>query len=331
MDWDSSLERLRTLIEGSNTLQDKWEALRFLAQQNLYFLCKGVLGYDPPAHPIGMSRDFHGPLCMALDVVQPPYARRLDLWPRGHLKTHICTIGKSIQDYLRDRNVRILLASASIDGATKNLRAIKYQFAANPILRWLFPECIPDMKGDKWAETEVCLPRDRNRPESTFKCIGVGGHITGWHFDIQRKDDLIDEKTDRSPEEMEKIIDWHLLTINLFDAASLGVDHLIGTRWNMGDLYGYIIAHQKEYTVSTISQLHVDPEDQARMYLCWPERDTIEAVLRLREVDPYKFATQRQNNPRDEAIVEFSAHWLRYYAFANQNFDPMLESDEVAA
>jgi hypothetical protein len=266
-----------------------------------------------------MTPAFHGARCWQMRNCKLPYARQLDLWPRGHLKTHIITIGKSIQDYLNDNNVRILLAGASLDNAKKNLRKIKTIFESNTLLHWLFPECIPNTKSDKWAETEICLPRSANPPESTFKALGVGGQSTGWHFDILRKDDLIDEKTERSPENMEKIIDWHLLTKNLLEAPTKGVDHLIGTRWSSGDLYQYIIDHEKEYTVNCISALDASNKP------VWPERFTLEGLMQMRDKDPYMFATQQMNNPRDQAVVDFDAKWLRYYWFNDEQMNILAE------
>jgi hypothetical protein len=235
----------------------------------------------------------------------------MDLWPRGHLKTHIITMGKSIQEYLNNPDVRILLASSSIDGAKKNLRKIKQIFESNTLLHWLYPECIPDTKGDKWAETEATLPRKANHAETTFKCIGVGGRITGWHFDIMRKDDLIDEKTERTPEVMERIIDWHSVMKNLLESPTSGVDHIVGTRWAMFDLYQHIIDKEKEYKVNVFGAW--DPETNEPH---WHERFTKEALMQLREADPYTFACQQMNNPRDQAVVDFNAGWLRYYGFS---------------
>lgn len=256
-----------------------------------------------------MDPTFHGPRCWQVNTVQLPFGRQLDLWPRGHLKTHIITMGKSIQEYLVNPNVRTLLAGAALDNSKKNLRKIKSVFETNTLLHWLFPECIPDTRGDKWTETEICLPRTKNHPESTFKAVGVGGQTAGWHFDILRKDDLIDEKTERSPENMEKIIEWHLLTKNLLESPTSGIDHLIGTRWNNGDLYQFIIDHEKEYTVNTIAALDKDANP------VWPTRFTRAGLLDMREKDPYMFACQQMNNPRDEAVVDFNPRWLRYYGF----------------
>ncbi|UOF78524.1 terminase large subunit [Caudoviricetes sp.] len=280
MSLDESFARLKRIVSSSSSSTDRWEALRKLAQTNLYFLCKAVLGMGD------LSPRFHLPLCQELDKLHKPFGRRLDLWPRGHLKTHIMTIGKSIQDYLCDNNVRILLAGSSIDNSRKNLRKIKHLFESCTILHWLFPECIPDTQSSKWAENEIVLPRTKNLPETTFKAIGVGGHITGWHFDVLRKDDLIDEKTDKSPEVMEKIIDWHLLTKNLLESPTSGVDHLIGTRWSMGDLYQYIIDNEREYTVACVQAI----QDNIP---AWPERFHLEALLALREKEPYQFACSR--------------------------------------
>lgn len=242
-----------------------------------------------------MTPDFHGHRCAQIDSVRMPYARQMDLWPRGHLKTHIITMGKSIQEYLCDNNVRILLASASKDGAQKNLRKIKQIFESNTLLHWLFPECIPQTKTDRWAETEATLPRKANHAEPTFKVIGVGGHITGWHFDIIRKDDLIDEKTERSPEVMEKIIDWHLVMKNLLEGPAAGIDHIIGTRWAMFDLYQYVIKNEPEYTVNCFGTWPMEGPNAGQPY--WPERFKREDLLTLREKDPYKFACSRGDQP----------------------------------
>lgn len=267
-----------------------------------------------------MDPAFHGPRCAQLDSLKLPYGRQLDLWPRGHLKTHIITIAKNIQYYLQNNNVRIMLAGSSRENSMKNLRKIKQIFETNTLLHWLFPECIPDLKGDKWAEMEILLPRTRNHPESTFKCIGVGGHITGWHFDVLAKDDLIDEKTERSPEVMEKIIDWHLLTKNLLESPVTGIDQLVGTRWAMFDLYQHIITNEREYTVNKISAL-----DMVTGEPVWASRFPKEALLDLRLKDPYMYACQQMNNPRDEAVTDFRASWLRYYGFADESLNILAE------
>lgn len=306
----SKLKRFVSAASGAKTAHAE---LRALAQTNLYFFCKGVLGFKD------MTPEFHGLRSRQLDDLKAPYGRQMDLWPRGHLKTHIITIGKSIQEYLNDNNTRILLAASSRDGAQKNLRKIKQVFETNTLLHWLFPESIPDLKADKWAETEINLPRTKNHPETTFKCVGVGGHIVGWHFDIIRKDDLIDDKTERSPEIMEKIIDWHVLTKSLLESPSTGIDHIIGTRWAMFDLYQYIMDKEKEYKCNVISAFN---EAQTPV---WPERFKKEALLELREKDPYIFACQQMNNPRHEAVVDFNAGWLRYYGFSDDALNILAE------
>ena len=266
-----------------------------------------------------MTPGFHGVRCTQINALRLPHGRQLDLWPRGHLKTHILTIGKSIQEYLIDPNIRTLLAGASQDNSKKNLRKIKQVFETNTLLHWLFPEAIPNVKGDKWAETEICLPRSKNHAESTFKAVGVGGQTAGWHFDVLRKDDLIDEKTERNSEIMEKIIDWHILTKSLLESPTSGIDHLIGTRWSTGDLYQYVIDHEREYKVISISALNLEGVP------VWPERFTKVGLLELREKDPYIFACQQMNNPRDASVVDFNPGWLRYYSFSDEALNILAE------
>lgn len=305
--------------------------LREVAKNNLYFLCKAVLGFKD------MTPEFHGKLCYQVDLMDTGYARRLDLWPRGHLKTHLLTFGRSIQEYLRNNEVRILLAGSSRDNSMKNLGKIKRVFEGNSVLHWLFPECIPDIRGSKWAETQIVLPRKTNPPEPTFHCVGVGGHITGYHFDVIRKDDLIDEKTEKSPEVMEKIISWHLVSKNLLESPTTGVDHLIGTRWSCGDLYQYVIDSEPEYTVTTVPAIGrgsvktrkgTQPIEfrTERDQPNWATRFRLDALLELREKSPYQYATQQMNNPRDAATVDFNAHWLRYYTLSADGAELLLEA-----
>jgi len=308
------LSRLTRFIKASRSAKDKWLDLRKLAQTNLYVLAKGILDFKD------MDPVFHGTRCAQLDTLALPFGRQLDLWPRGHLKTHIITIAKNIQYYLNDNNVRIMLAASSRENSMKNLRKIKQIFETNTLLHWLFPECIPDMKGDKWAEMEILLPRTKNHPESTFKCIGVGGHITGWHFDVLSKDDLIDEKTERSPEVMEKIIDWHLLTKNLLESPTSGIDQLVGTRWAMFDLYQHVINNEREYTVNRLQAI-----DQTTKLPVWASRFKLDALQELRIKDPYMYATQQMNDPRDEAVVDFKANWLQYYGFSDEALNILAE------
>lgn len=273
-----------------------------------------------------MKPSYHGLLCRDLDRLKRPYARRLDMWPRGNLKTHIISIGRSIQDYLNDHEVRILLVGANQAAAKKNLSYIKRHFETNAVLHWLFPECVPDISNTKWTETEICLPRTRNLPEPTFKAVGVGGHITGWHFDIIRKDDMIDEKTEKSPEVMEKIIDWHLLSKNLLDSPFTGIDHVVGTPWLAGDVYGFIAKDEREYEIRRVSIIYKKDEELRSV---WPERFPVEELLKLREKDPYMFACQQMCNPVDEAVVAFNPKWLRYYEFHNENMDIEIEASAL--
>lgn len=328
---EESLKKLKRFSKAmsdsssAGTLESQRLALRELAKANLYFLCKGVLKFSKPFYSEGLSPLFHGPLCAELDEVQLPYGRSLDLWPRGHIKTHVITVAKNIQHYLRNNDSRILLVGSNEDNSKKNLHLIKEIFGRNTLLHWLFPECIPNHKSDTWSETAITLPRPHNRAETTFKAIGWGGRITGWHFDVTNKDDLIDEKTEKSPEVMEKITSWHLLSKNLLESPTTGVDQVVGTRWLTGDVYGYIIKHEPEYDVRHVAAMYRD-ERTNEWVASWPDRFTVEALFTMREKDPYMFACQQMNNPKDEAIVAFNAKWIRYFSFSDDAMNILVEA-----
>lgn len=293
---------LRTPTAQSSML-DTREQLRQACCDNLYFLAKGVLGFKK------MSPQFHLPLCQKLDTVQLPYARRMDLWPRGHYKTSTITISKSIQHYLRSDAVRVLIVTASGLNSSKWLGMIQAQFESNAVFRWLWEDRLPELKTTKWNQHEALCPRKHPRVESTFTVMGVGSRVTGQHFDVMVKDDIIDEKTEKTPDVMQKIIDWHEYSMNLFDGPERGVDHFVGTRYLIGDIYGHVMAVSPEYTTSVVAALRRDGSPT------FPEEFSREGLLKMRARDPYKFATQQMNNPKDASIADFRLDWLRYFVW----------------
>lgn len=304
--WERSFATLRSWTQTAQIVEraNVRECLRGLAQTSLYFLCKAILGFKD------MTPTFHGPLCLTLDTIPTDYARLLDLWPRGTLKTHIITIGKSIQYYLRNPNVRVCLIGSNADNAKKNLGAIKRQFESNVLLHWLFPECVPNPKSDTWKTTEITLPRPSSRiVEPTYKAIGWGTRITGWHFDVLVKDDLIDEHTEKSPEVMEAIINWHSLSKYLLEGSNKGVDHLIGTRWLLNDVYGYVQEKEPEYLVTKVGIFNPDGTS------VWEERHPRAHLVRERAKDSVNFSCQMLNEPTAAGSTAFHPDWLKYYSF----------------
>ena len=121
----------------SQELETIRQKLRKLSQENLYFLCKGILGYDR------LLPSLHKEFCQV--VTDTSYNRKMLLIPRGNYKTTIIT-GRAIQYLIRDCNERVAIFCNTVTTASRRLKRIQAHFENNVLLRWLFPELIPDFK-----------------------------------------------------------------------------------------------------------------------------------------------------------------------------------------
>ena len=97
------------------------DAIRYLCQNDLYYLCYEVLGYRDLVEPL------HDDLCDFIEDAERRQLTNITLIPRGHFKSTIATVGRCIQWMIRDRNTAIGLGSADLKSAKKFLREIRQQ------------------------------------------------------------------------------------------------------------------------------------------------------------------------------------------------------------
>jgi hypothetical protein len=209
------------------------------------------------------------------------------------------------------RDVRILLAQEMVDRATGNLRTIKSILTSNETFRRLWPTHIwgnPNREADKWNEQQILIPRNETYPDPSIMTVGVTGAICGGRFDVIIKDDLVADAASNSEKIMQQAIDWHIFSRALFDDYDRSLEYIIGTRWAVQDLYGYI--QEKDPTVDILVRSIV--EDGQIIY---PEAITWEAIERLkREYGPMYYLLF-MNNAVDAALVEFSSADIRKYIY----------------
>lgn len=205
------------------SLQDK-------CKTDLKYLCKNVLGMD------SWQNGLHDELAAFLEE---PTDRKLILVPRGHFKSSIVTVGWSIQQILRDPNVRILITNAVWDLSRKFLREISGLLTDKSLLPEIFGRF--DGPGSKFTQDEITVSQ-RTRgtiKEATITTAGVETALTGGHYDIILHDDLVEENNIGTKEQIQKIIRFYQNSLDLLDPG--GKILVVGTRWAMGDLYGTLI------------------------------------------------------------------------------------------
>lgn len=278
------------------TIQDE-------ACTNLKFLCKEILG-------MADWSTVHDELAAFLE--SSGQRKHIEL-ARGHLKSSIVTKGWTIQQVLRNPNIRILLANSVWDNSRKFLRTIQKYVGSGSILEQLFGR----FESTHWNQDE-CTIRQRKAilDAPTWATTGIEKEQTSQHYDIIIADDLVARENCMTPEQREKV---YLYYKDLFDLLEPdGTIIVIGTRWHQDDLYDKILEEKKENPRSWDLFIRTAyKEDGSVMF---PEKFSLEHLENLRATKgPYEFSSQYLNNPLDESASDFKRAWIRTYAPGTEN------------
>ncbi len=249
------------------------------------------------------------------------------LWPRGHLKT---TILKSIAMHMliqpADANcyfphgigalphslgtsTRILLASKSAQLAQDTLGEIISVCEGNNLLRAFWPHAFwenPRQQARPWNAEHIVFPRKDNFKEASIETVGVGGQITGYHFNVHIFDDLIDINDSNSPTTMQTAIAWWRASRALMDDPDKSLEYTVGTRWAVADLYDYIMKNDPSVEVS-IRRVIEDGEP------IFPERFSLKTVERLRTEFQEQFPLLFMNSAADPSLTDFDMSQVRKF------------------
>lgn len=294
--------------------------MRELAKGSLYFLCKAILGFKDFS-PVTHKRMCNGAARALTAWNEKRGLRLIEAWPRSTFKTSCFSIGLPIFLYLNDNNIRVLLAGSTATNSSVRLQRIERVYTQNGLFRTLFPECaVNNTRGTKWNEEMALCPRSRDFLESTFECIGVGGRVTGRHYDVIIPDDLVDEAClgpDGLPSEsmMNQAIQWHTYMDYLFDTPEKGIEIMACTRWAQNDIVGHIKKTDPRYEIHAHSIFGGCCEEHPDNTIIFPEKFTEAGLAESRRRDPYKFSLQMLNNPIDKDITDFNPAWFKFYQF----------------
>lgn len=281
----------------------KDELARRLAKRDLQFLMTDVLGY-PPTDAI------HKEIAEFLERSTGPDGlhRSLLLIPRGHLKSTLVTVCWTIQQILRNPNIRILISTGYLENAKSFLREIKSHFERSEKFRALFGDYVN--ADDKWTETQVVVKaRTEIRKEPTIQVSSVDKSVVSQHYDLIIGDDLVNRENINTKEQRQKV---QLYYKDLYDLVEpKGSMVFIGTRWHHDDLYGRIIrdnAMAKSFDVFVRTVW----ADQAARVPLFPLKFTPDYIDTLRrDKGPYEFSSQYMNDPTDDEDADFKRDWIR--------------------
>lgn len=159
-----------------------------------------------------------------------------------------------------------------------------------------------------------------------YKAVGVGGGLTGTPVDIAIIDDPVKDALEAySPTYRERVWDWYnsVLTTRLHNNSK---QLFIMTRWHEDDLAGRILkAEPDDWTVLSIPaicEVENDGEFKSGRHIgdaLWPERHSLEKLLKQQERSARMFTALYQQHPTIEGGNIVKREWFKRITQAEFN------------
>lgn len=183
--------------------------------------------------------NLHGEL---VKVLEAPGDRKLILLPRGHQKSTIVSVAWVIQQILKDPNIRVQIISATWKLSKDLLHQIK-RILEDSDLKELFGTFVT--RKTRWSTEYIDVAQSTRRSKDpTISTGGINTGKTGSHCDLMILDDVVSPENTTTPELVRKTIDSYKDLLPLIDPG--GVLVIVGTRYSMADLYGYLIENEAQ-------------------------------------------------------------------------------------
>jgi len=316
---------------------------------------------------------------MATRVDDEAMRYQADFWPRDHGKSEIFCIGYPLRRICEDPNVRILIVQKTGTEAAKTLAVIKGDLESNAPLKSYYAPHWQATVGHRdisnatgtveragrregaWQQYRIYVKRTRRGKDPTVEAVGVGGAITGGHFDVIILDDVEDDENTRTPERLQWLLNWfngtilqlrepHTKTIIVGTLKTVARDIyqavLANPSWNCQVVPAILshalddIAYQPvlDEASGTVVDVEVETPDVRTL---WPGKWNIRELLLDMLASPVRsvWVREKLNDLRAMAGKIFKREWFRYCLYAElprsferiiQIWDTAFEDDESA-
>lgn len=348
-------------LPTESTVDETRDTMRSNGINSLYFFTTAILEWKK------LRKEPHLEMCNFIQRVPPTWPgyrrRKVLLVPRDTFKS---TVGSKsfplwilIQpDFcgLPGLEHRILLWSHSAENAKKQIKSIRQQLERNTILKWLYPEIVPDITRTTWTDSNLLFPRQGTYGEDTIEAAGIDTHLVSRHYTIQIKDDLEDKASYESPTVRERVKESYKAAEALFVEEQTAYDLLIGTRWGHDDVYEDIQRNESEAYERMVRPLHwtreelledindakragtypvwnMDPEVYApeprKTYYFFPDFFPEDSCRRIKaKQGTFMYSMLYLNNPKNPELAEFREADLRYFTFNDEMTALILNHDD---
>lgn len=266
---------------------------------NWFYFAHDILKYDK-------FTSYHKKIINFIET--SPYKTRVILSPRHSYKTTAITISYSIWRLLRNPELRILIASSIQRNSKKMLRAIRFHYTWNALLKGLFPDRIwasPDKESPAWKEEELILPRKSADKEASITAVSLETGVTSQHYDIAIIDDIMDETNYRTKESRDLVKEWLRMLQSVLSEETEKI--YLGTRWHEDDPYGELL--ESPYVSQFVSG-YTDDDGNNILPNFYTDK-FIQAAMR--NYRPDEFARFYENKIISSKDAPFKQEYLQYY------------------
>jgi hypothetical protein len=229
----------------TNEIINGW--YRELIATDLYFILQFIMEIPPVIdYPDFGIKDW--PFCNSpwvvsrcQEVENGPEGWTMDLWARGHFKSTIKTIARTLQRMAKYPNKCTMIASHTRPAAKKFLRSIMQYAEKSEILKCAYPDVFwqdARSQAPKWSEDDGIVVKRSSvgRVEATVEAWGLKeGMPIGVHFDWILPDDLETKDDVKNPEVILQVRDAMDLTEDLLTGG--GSIDLTGTPYSHEGVY----------------------------------------------------------------------------------------------
>lgn len=328
----------------------EWLELRDRARKDLYWLGKKCIGTEQSG--ASFVDHVHREICdmfvpknfdgvyhkdYTLDEVRQAIGRQnreremLMLAPRGAFKSTANKVDAA-QWMLNCPDVRILIITGAANLSDKFLKEVKgYFYQPDGIgmtyFQSLFPEYVIRGKDGISGADLVCPARIcRQEGNPTLWVNSIGGTLAGWHCDVMKGDDIVNEENSNNEDTREKLKDrYDNVSSNLPDEWAFR-DQL-GTRYYVDDWYGTRIEEAKRYQDSNalkylcraawtvkpgFEKVPIKMLQQHMVNLYFPEKLTFASLIAKVRNNEKQFRCQQLNEPAGGDIaIHFDEETIR--------------------
>ena len=102
-----------------------------------------------------------------------------------------------------------------------------------------------------WSQAQTTISQNDKR-EPTITAAGIDNNLVGGHYDLIIMDDVVNRDNVATQDQIMKVIQRYRDSLDLLEPGGQLI--VIGTRWDDGDMYGWIQDPSKAGSISTCSE-----------------------------------------------------------------------------